>query len=90
MEIERERKIRERAYELWEREGRPEGEERSHWEEAERQVADEYLKRPPEDQSPAHPAGLAPAAPADDGKPVKRRPARKAPAPRARTPKPKT
>ena len=30
--------IRERAYAIWEREGRPEGRERQHWEQAAREV----------------------------------------------------
>ena len=30
--------IRERAYAIWEREGRPEGRERQHWEQAARDV----------------------------------------------------
>ena len=30
--------IRERAYAIWEREGRPEGRERHHWEQAAREV----------------------------------------------------
>jgi hypothetical protein len=33
-----EARVRERAYRLWEQEGRPEGQERAHWHEAERQV----------------------------------------------------
>jgi hypothetical protein len=32
-------RIRQRAYEIWEREGRPEGREQAHWEQAEREVA---------------------------------------------------
>lgn len=34
----RETRIRERAHELWESEGRPEGRERDHWERAAREV----------------------------------------------------
>jgi hypothetical protein len=37
----RERRVRERAHAIWEEEGRPEGRERQHWREAERQVAAE-------------------------------------------------
>ena len=33
--------IRQRAYEIWEREGRPEGRASVHWQEAEREVEDE-------------------------------------------------
>jgi hypothetical protein len=32
-------RIRQRAYEIWEREGRPEGREQEHWERAEREIA---------------------------------------------------
>ncbi|MGH6915286.1 MAG: DUF2934 domain-containing protein [Geminicoccales bacterium] len=32
-------RIRQRAYEIWEREGRPEGRQQAHWEQAEREVA---------------------------------------------------
>jgi hypothetical protein len=34
-------RIRRRAYELWEQEGRPKGREREHWQEAERQIETE-------------------------------------------------
>ena len=34
----REDQIRQRAYELWEQEGRPEGREYAHWDEAARQI----------------------------------------------------
>lgn len=33
----RERRVRDRAYEIWESEGRPSGREREHWEQAERE-----------------------------------------------------
>ena len=39
MDGDRERRIRERAYEIWEREGRPEGREAEHWERAEAEIA---------------------------------------------------
>jgi hypothetical protein len=42
-----ERKIRDRAYQLWETNGRPEGQEHEHWVEAERQVmAEEGMGEP--------------------------------------------
>jgi hypothetical protein len=31
-------RIRQRAYELWERDGRPEGRDRAHWHQAEREI----------------------------------------------------
>ncbi len=36
---ERKRRIRERAYEIWERKGRPAGQQDQHWYEAERSLA---------------------------------------------------
>ena len=41
MTDERERRIRERAYAIWEREGRPRGREREHWEQAAAELAAE-------------------------------------------------
>ena len=37
----RQRKIRDRAYAIWEREGRPEGREHQHWEQAQQEIDDE-------------------------------------------------
>jgi hypothetical protein len=34
-----EQRIRQRAYELWESEGRPQGREQAHWQQAEREIA---------------------------------------------------
>jgi Protein of unknown function (DUF2934) len=34
-----ERRIQQRAYELWETEGRPQGREQDHWQQAERELA---------------------------------------------------
>jgi hypothetical protein len=39
MESEKDRKIRERAYELWEQSGRPEGQAEQHWRVAEREFS---------------------------------------------------
>lgn len=39
--MEREHRVRERAHAIWEREGRPEGHEREHWELAEAEIARE-------------------------------------------------
>lgn len=39
----REQKIRERAYEIWGRDGRPLGRELEHWAQAEREVAEREL-----------------------------------------------
>ena len=40
MTPDREEEIRKRAYEKWEREGSPEGREKEHWAEAERELPD--------------------------------------------------
>ena len=37
----RQERVRRRAYEIWEREGRPEGRAGAHWQEAEREVGNE-------------------------------------------------
>ena len=37
-------KVRERAYELWEAAGKPEGQEERFWREAERQLKEEQIK----------------------------------------------
>ena len=41
MQPDREAKIRERAYEIWERQGRPEGREQEFWDQAEREIVGE-------------------------------------------------
>jgi hypothetical protein len=45
MAAERERRIRERAYAIWEREGRPHGKDLEHWRRAEAEIA--AGERPP-------------------------------------------
>lgn len=40
-EAEMERRIRERAYRMWEDEGRPDGRDKEHWERARAQVEEE-------------------------------------------------
>jgi hypothetical protein len=40
MTAERERRIRERAYQIWEEEGRPSGRELEHWTQAEGEIAE--------------------------------------------------
>ncbi|HET6468412.1 MAG TPA: DUF2934 domain-containing protein [Geminicoccaceae bacterium] len=49
----REQRIRNRAFELWERAGRPEGRQAEHWQEAEREIREE------EERTGAHGMGLA-------------------------------
>jgi Protein of unknown function (DUF2934) len=42
----RSERIRERAHQIWEREGRPEGRELEHWRQAEQEIADELRQSP--------------------------------------------
>lgn len=46
MTPDREKQIRARAFEIWEREGRPEGREQSHWEQARREIDGESAASP--------------------------------------------
>jgi len=48
MTEDREAKIRRRAHELWEEQGRPEGRETEFWLQAERKVGIDADRRPPE------------------------------------------
>ena len=52
MDTERERRIRELAYDLWERDGRPEGGADEYWYEAERRIAGEEARGLREDSTP--------------------------------------
>ena len=71
-------RIRDRAYAIWEREGRPHGRDRDHWAEAEREIANEESgpapKRPAARKQPAGRAKTraadAPAKRARAGKPA--------------------
>ncbi|MGO8917630.1 MAG: DUF2934 domain-containing protein [Stellaceae bacterium] len=56
MESDRERLIRERAYEIWESEGRPKGRDVEHW----RQAAAEIAAAAPAAATPPAPAPQAP------------------------------
>jgi hypothetical protein len=53
-------RIRERAHRLWEEEGQPEGRDREHWAEAERQVMLEQGMGEPVGASPELPPGRRP------------------------------
>jgi hypothetical protein len=55
-----EARIRERAHRLWEEEGKPEGRNREHWAEAERQVMIEQGMGEPVDPTPELPPGRRP------------------------------
>jgi hypothetical protein len=61
---ERDQKIRQRAYEIWEREGRPDGNHGEHWDRAAREI-DEQEAAPAGDptgtghRGPAGPGGLS-------------------------------
>jgi Protein of unknown function (DUF2934) len=41
MNNQREQRIRDRAHQIWEREGRPDGQEQNHWERASREIDEE-------------------------------------------------
>lgn len=51
--VDREKSIRVRAYEIWESEGRPEGRESQHWEQARMQLAETEDRVPGKDASKA-------------------------------------
>ncbi len=82
--------IRKRAYEIWEKENRPHGRDREHWDEALRQIAVENAAALP--ASPAKPArkpataapGSAASEPAEPAKRAHRTAGGDAPAPRRR------
>lgn len=57
---EREERIRQRAHQIWEREGRPGGREDAHWEQAAREVAAEETIATSEAPGPAESEGLGP------------------------------
>ena len=63
MSNEKDQRIRIRAHELWEREGRPDGKEQDHWLEASRQIEAEVSgaakgkKSAASDRGPAQPRG---------------------------------
>ena len=64
-------RIRERAYQLWLEQGRPEGREREHWDEAARLVHSEELGHADTDErlsigKPAHGSVIADKAPGED------------------------
>jgi len=44
----RQDRIRQRAHEIWEQEGRPDGRDQEHWERAHREVDEEPGETPPE------------------------------------------
>ncbi|WP_187969420.1 DUF2934 domain-containing protein [Aquibium microcysteis] len=63
MNTHRDEQLRQRAYRIWEAEGRPEGREAEHWARAERELADEQPVTAPEDAAaPSRARRKAPAA----------------------------
>jgi hypothetical protein len=61
MEQDREERIRVRAYEIWEREGRQEGSDLAHWEQAENELREEEAgERQPAEEADATPAAATP------------------------------
>lgn len=76
MQSSRDERIRERAYHIWVAEGRIEGRQDEHWQQAEREIANEERQ--------ARPKGTAPA-PSGAADPPRPAPARRARRPRAVT-----
>ncbi|WP_294390274.1 DUF2934 domain-containing protein [uncultured Sphingomonas sp.] len=76
-----ERKIRDRAYAIWEREGFPEGRHEDHWHQASREIAGEGqpAETAPQDTAPTDPAGSDTVA-AATGEPASLAPAASTPA----------
>ncbi|WP_151613576.1 DUF2934 domain-containing protein [Sinorhizobium alkalisoli] len=64
---EREELIRRRAYAIWEKEGRPDGQDKRHWEQASREMARGNGPDPMEETEGTTGALNAPAAPASLG-----------------------
>jgi len=61
MDQDREQRIRTRAYEIWEREGRQEGGHETHWQQAEKELRDEEAgEQQPAEDAAAKPAAAAP------------------------------
>jgi hypothetical protein len=62
--MDREERIRQRAHEIWEREGRPEGREQEHWDQAVQEIESESseAERGPVAPDPAVGVGSDPAA----------------------------
>lgn len=91
MQSDRDARIRERAYRIWEEEGRVEGRHEEHWRRAEREIADEEARaeqvRNPDRATGSDPGGAGPKT-VKPGAPPARRPARlneaRGPAPAAR------
>src|SRR5689334_12089519 len=80
MADDRDQRIRDRAYQIWEREGRPEGRHDEHWRRAAEEIEAEAR---PKAATAAKPAAQQPAAPTPPAEPAK-------PAAKAKTTKPGT
>lgn len=72
MDMDQQRRIRERAYEIWEREGRPEGRDREHWQQAAAEIA-AAERAAGASLAPEAPPTPTPAAPTRRSRPVPRR-----------------
>ena len=59
MDSDKEEKIRRRAYEIWEAEGKPEGREQEHWERAAREIEQETSETGGGSTEPPEEAGLS-------------------------------
>lgn len=76
----REERVRQRAHEIWQREGQPEGQGARHWLEAEGEIdAEDKAKKPAKPAAAKVPAkAKAPAKPKAAAKPAAKKPAKKA------------
>ncbi len=63
MSDDREDRIRKRAYDLWERDGAPEGHQHAHWQQAEREIDAEAAQSPAGSQDPQGDTAAKPAKP---------------------------
>ena len=73
----REDRVRQRAHEIWQREGQPEGQGARHWLEAEGEIdAEDEAAKPAKVKVPAK--AKAPAKPKAAAKPAAKKPAKKA------------
>lgn len=90
-----EHRVRERAYQIWEEEGRPQGRDAHHWQQAAAEFADARRDNAPADPREARAAGAPEAAATPirgigmdaPGSAPSKRPKASAPAPSARKPR---
>ncbi len=72
----REERIRQRAHEIWEMEGRPDGRDQEHWERAHREIDAKSSEIPPGQANEARPPDDPPAGKSKPGQTVPTKPSR--------------